>query len=183
MDVYKKIEEAAEYQRKIWQGHDEEDFEKCSGSAPNLYGLLTSSSKEELLEAGSKVRAAFLYSDEAEEHMKDNNPEMEQKFYSLAEEALKKSREIVGLETESVKYKIKWWKAYGHGERDVLFENLVKEHEVQLEDKELAEKCADILLDAMEYHDVKDWESVDEKLEEYFEIYFNSAQLMEKEWI
>lgn len=50
---------------------------------------------------------------------------------------------------------------------------MIKEYEV-LFDKEKAEKCAKLLIEAAKLHGKKDWEAVEGKLKAYFEIYLKN---------
>lgn len=167
-----KPEAAAKYKRMIWQGHDELNKKKCEKGASQLYGILASAEEERRRKAGEEVQRAFWLADKAEEHQK-KNIKKEEKFYREAEKHLRKAQKLVGLETDSVKYRINWWKAYRHREPNRVLENMIKEHEV-LFDKEKAEKCANLLLKAAELHGKKEWEAVGEKLKAYFEIYLKN---------
>ena len=162
--------EAAVCLRMIWQGHDERDKSICSDGAFGLYSILTDKGADLKIRAADLVQEAFWLADEAEQHQ-DKDGNLESIFYKRAGECLTQSRQLVGLEIESVPHTIAWWKAYRHKDNKTLVENLIQEHAIQIKTPELAEKLTYMLLDAAAEHKKKYWKAVDKKLEEYFEIY------------
>jgi hypothetical protein len=161
------IADAARYRRRIWQGHDE-DWEQCEQGAFGLYGVLTDASVDERWYAANQVKEAFKIADKAEE-WQGIDEIREQELYDEAKEKLVEARETVGLETDSVEYRIGWWKAYRHDDMDAHKQNLLQEQRVLLGD-ELAEKGTKILLRAADAHDKNAWERADEPLTDYYEL-------------
>ena len=51
---------------------------------------------------------------------------------------------------------------------DTLSDNATR---ISEEDEAIAEKCAELELEAAVLHKKRDWQGVDKKLEEYFEVY------------
>ena len=97
---------------------------------------------------------------------------IEENLYKESGELLRRSRELAGLETESTKYTALWWRDYRHKDKKSLIKNLTKEQELKLGYVSDASKCALILLEAAAKHKDKDWVAVEDKLQEYFNIFF-----------
>lgn len=167
----KQLEDAAKYLRMVWQGHDELNEQLCTNGAYGLYSILTDADEPSKRKAAELVKSAFWISDEADKFRANEN--REDMMYQNAKQHLIKSRELVGLEIRSPQFTVAWWKAYRHKDKSVLLENLVKEHLCQIgNDHETAKQCADLLIEAANYHKERNWGAVEKKLEEYFEIYF-----------
>lgn len=169
--------EAAVNLRKIWQAHDERNFEMGAIAAEKLY-LILGADEDNAKIAGPHVIRAFFHADEAEEYQ-NTNPEMEDKWYEKAKEELVLARQIVGFETKSPEYTIKWWKGYRHKNEKEIVDGLVNEHRTQfrfinpIKRDEYAKLCTKKLIEAARKgHDVKDWGVVDDFLVEYFDLYF-----------
>lgn len=166
--------EAAHYMRLIWQGHDERSEEMCESGAFGLYEIISPSALGyNKAKAAQLVREAFWSADEAE-HWQRKSATKESQFYQRAGEFLEESRTLVGLETESVRFTMEWWKAYRHKDYNTVLENLVKEHLCQLncEDKDkVAADCTERLIEAAEEHKKRNWETCEVKLKAYFEMY------------
>jgi hypothetical protein len=170
----KSTTDAAHYLRMIWQGHDEQSKEMCESGAFGLYDILAPSALGfNKAQAAELVMKAFWLADEAESWQGRSLTE-ENQLYSQAGSNLKKSRELVGLETKSVGFTIDWWRSYRHKDRKAVLENLVKEHVCQLNcvnPLDIARKCAGIIVEAATEHQKRNWEACEAKLQEYFEVY------------
>lgn len=159
---------AAKGRRIIWQGHDKQDKELCERGAYQLYDALTNADEGSKQKAAKLVRKAFWLADEAEEYQGEN-PEKEEERYKEAGEKLKRFRELVGLNKESVRYTMNWWKAYRHKNREKLYNNMLKEHLIQFKNLSLAKENTKILIDSCRNgHDHNNWEYAEEKLKSYY---------------
>ena len=169
---------AAKNSRKIWQGHDlrEEDEERarelCVDGAAKLSGILNHLDGKEQYRVGELVRNAFWLTDEAEVYQ-GKNLEIEDLLYDLAGVNLEESRDISGREKESVTHRIGSYQAYRHRDEEELYNELLNEHLMQFGDEnfEDAETCTELWIDAARIgHDQDEWDYVDERLTEYYEI-------------
>lgn len=160
---------AARGRRKTWQGHDERDSEMVVEGARTLYSALTG--EDEISRAaGQMVKDAFWMADEAEKYQ-GTDAEREEVFYGRATRLLKEARDMAGLDWSPMEHRGNgWWKAYRRREEEKLEEQIREEHQADLGSGAEYEEATGYLLAASEKHAEDDWQGVQDKLENYYDI-------------
>jgi hypothetical protein len=164
-----KSQKAAEGRRKTWQGHDERNEDLCVEGGYQLFDALTDSKEETLYEAGQMVKDAFWFADKAEEYQ-ETDEALEDKMYERSTRLLKEARDRVGLSYEPMEHRGNgWWKSYRQDDKLGVLKNIAKENlsEVGVLGTFGSTK---LLLEAAKAHDENDWQKVDNKLKEYYDI-------------
>jgi len=76
------------------------------------------------------------------------------------------------------KYELLWWQAHHIGNREKLFENLVKQLEEMYKMSQAeAEKAIGFIMLAVKYHDTENYKDAITKVEQYYLVIKNTASL------
>lgn len=126
-----KCVELAKTHRDLWRYHDERKWQKLRQVAFKHLVLL-GYPKQKAEKSSKHVAMTFLLADKALNAQLIKTPELEDEFYVEAENEFRKAHEILGAETASIPYKIKWIKASRYGNKLSVFLNLSLEHIVRL---------------------------------------------------
>lgn len=165
-----EIRQAAVGRRKTWQGHDERNQELCAEGAYELFDALTDAEDEDLYHAGEMVKDAFWMADIAEEYQEEENTYDENRMYARSTRLLKEARDRVGLNPRPMTYRGSgWWKQYRRENKMGALTFVALEHFSEIGWRKTYDSTK-LLLEASTGHDTDDWDSVDEKLEEYYEL-------------
>jgi hypothetical protein len=165
-----RARQAATGRRKIWEGHDKEKGELIRTGAEELYSVISNANECSLQEAGKHVEDAFWMADEAEQYQETGNKLMENQRYIDATEHLKTARYIVELPVKPMEHRCDWWKAYRREDKPRLLYSLAREQISDIGFNSTSLEATRLLLDAAKTHDENNWDSVDDTLEDYYEI-------------
>lgn len=168
---------AAVARRDIWKAHDEEDWERCSTAAAELFETLAPVSGVPAGRAGEREATAFQLADYAEALDEQGQRSAADRFYDAAGDCLHEARRITDLSTAYVPHRVQWWKAYRRGDKEQVRESLSAEQHSRfpaLSADEVGDAVTH-LLTAAEAHKERDWAATADYLTAYYQLVLDTV--------
>jgi len=162
-------EQAAAGRRNVLEGHDLEDFERCTDGAVQLLDALTYEDvpQGDLRQGGENISTAFQLADEAEQ-WQGVNPEKEMEKYDEATVKLREGRAAVGLPVEPMDYRGKWWAAFRRDNKSAVLKNLFLEQVADVGLGTTAVTTTKILVGVAKAHNEDEWGEAQDLLEDHY---------------
>ena len=166
----RRTEEIAKLHRKMFELHDEENWDAFQDNAMN-YLISLGHPEEESEEASRHVVRAYQFADEAVVSQNKGDKKRESEMYKRCFEEHAEALRVIGAETDSVRYKVGWYKAARHRNHPSVLWNLFMEHFTRFGWPKLglALKCTYITaFKAYGAHNAHEWENLERILIDYW---------------